>query len=114
MDKELAKALARLTALKSQVSRNHISKKYADEYNSIIEILEKTSGEVLTEFKIPSQEIKPIPVSYSKMGTDYSAESYCDKEYFLMKLDGVLGYFTLLLQPVEVKKQMGFTVANND
>ncbi len=112
MDKEIAKSLARLTALKANIPQHNVGKKYADEFNSVVNILEEFSGDNLVEFKFPESEIKPIVVSFNMISgsKSYSAESFCDREYLLMKLDGVLGYFTLSLQPNEIKEQIGFHV----
>lgn len=116
MDKELAKLLARLTALKNNLPKYSVPRKYADEFNSILAELEKNSGENLNEFKIPASEIHPRVTSFNAMSgrKTYSSESYCDREFLLMKIDGVLGYFTLILQPTEVKNQMGFSVEENE
>ena len=116
MNKELAKLLARLTALKNNLPKHLVPRKYADEFNSILVELENNSGENLGEFKIPASEIQPRVTSFSMMSDrkTYSSESYCDKDFLLMKVDGVLGYFTLLLQPTEIKNQMGFSVKENE
>jgi len=117
MNKELAKLLARLTALKQNLPRYHlIERKYADEFNSLLIELEDVSNEKLNEFRIPLSEIKPKVTSFNlKSGQrTYSSDSYCDREFLLMKIDGVLGYFTLLLQPTEIKNQIGFRVEENE
>lgn len=116
MNKELAKLLARLTALKNNLPKNLVERKYADEFNSVLTELEKNSGENLNEFKISASEIKPRVTSFNMLSGNrtYSAESYCDREFLLMKIDGVLGYFTLLLQPDEIKNQIGFSVEENE
>jgi hypothetical protein len=116
MDKELAKLLARLTALKNNLPKHLVSRKYADEFNSILAELEKSSGEDLNEFKIPASEIQPRVTSFNMISGQktYSFDSYCEREFLLMKIDGVLGYFTLLLQPTEIKNQMGFLVEENE
>lgn len=110
MNKELPKLLSRLTALKANLPESSVSRKYADEFNSILSKLEEDSSEDLNDFKIPSSEIRPRQLSR----TLFSSESYCDREFLLMKIDGVLGYFTLVLQPTQVKDQMGFKVEEND
>ena len=116
MKKELAKLLARLTALKNNLPKHSVERKYADEFNSILTELGMISGESLDEFKIPASEIQPRVMSFNMMSGNktYSSTSYCDKEFLLMKVDGVLGYFTLLLQPTEIKNQMGFRVKENE
>lgn len=113
MDNNLAKLLARLTALKNNLPENSVSRKYVDEFNSITVGLEEISNETLKEFKISESEIKPRLLSWNYLTggeKKYSSEHYCQKEYLLMKIDGVLGYFTLLLQPTETKEKLGFDI----
>lgn len=111
MDKELAKLLARLTALKGNIPDKHeVPQKYADEFNSILIGLEKISGETLGDFVIPDNEITPRIRIMGIGRTIYSDDKYCDKEYLLMKIDGVLGFFTLALQPDDAKEKFGFRV----
>jgi hypothetical protein len=116
MNKELAKLLARLTALKNNLPKHLVLRKYADEFNSVLAELEKNSNENLNEFKILTSEIQPRVTSFNMISSSktYSSETYCDREFLLMKIDGVLGYFTLLLQPIEIKNQMGFSVEENE
>lgn len=112
MENNLAKLLSRLTALKNNLPKNYVERKYADEFNSILIELEKASNESLSEFKIPESEIEPRVISWNMLSGNrqYSEQKYCDKEFLLMKIDGVLGYFTLLLQPVEIKGKLGFNI----
>ena len=116
MNKELAKLLARLTALKNNLPKNSVERKYADEFNSILVELKQNSGEELDEFKISASEIQPKVMSFNRISGQktYSSKSYCDREFLLMKIDGILGYFTLLLQPDEIKNQMGFHIEENE
>jgi len=117
MDKNLAKLLARLTALKTNVPQKGygVPKKYVDEFNSILKGLGETSGEDLNEFMVPTGEVKPRMTSIDMSGRKtYSSESYCDREFISMKIDSVLGYFTLLLKPTEIQNKLGFDVEEND
>lgn len=115
MNKEALKLLARLTALKNNLPKDLVEKKYADEFNTILTELEKSFNENLSEFMIPASEVQPRVTSWNMLShnTTYSHESYCDREFLLMKIDGVLGYFTLLIQPEEIKSQIGFSVEEN-
>ncbi len=101
MDKrELAKLLSRLTSLKTNLpSSISTDEKYVNEFHSVLGGLEKIVGEQLKEFYMPNSEMK-----------SYQNETYCDREFLLMKIDGVLGYFTLSLQPEEIKDELGFKV----
>lgn len=116
MDKDLLKLLARLTALKNNLPKWPIPKKYGDEFNLILDELGRISGENLGEFKLPASEIKPRVTSsnYLTGQVTYSSESFCDKDFLLMKIDGVLGYFTLSLQPTKTVNQIGFHVETNE
>lgn len=117
MDTRLVKSLSRLTALKNNLPQKGwgVSGKYVEEFNSILEDLEKVSSKNLKEFNIPDNEVRPRMTSVDGAGHKiYTSESYCDKEYASMKIDGVLGYFTLLLQPTEIKNKLGFYVEKKD
>jgi len=117
MNKELVKILARLTAVKKNIPTTHlVEKKYVEEFHDILSGLEKISGEDLQEFRVPNQEINPRVTSISYGGgKTYSSESYCQREFLLMKIDGVLGYFTYLLQPSDDKgPELGFRVEERE
>jgi len=118
MNKDLAKLLARLTALKANLPQKGrgVPEKYVDEFNSILKGLEEVSGEDLNEFMVPANEINPCVTSINMMSgrKTYSSESYCDREFISMKVDSVLGYFTLLLEPAEKQNNLGFRVEEND
>jgi len=116
MNSDVAKLLARLMALKNNLPKNPVPDKYANEFNEIVLGLERVSNGKLDEFKIPSSEIKPIMVSFNYLTggeREYSSEKYCQREYLLMKIDGISGYFTLLLEPTEIKSKLGFDVEEN-
>lgn len=118
MDKELAKLLSRLTALKNNIPQSGfgIPQKYVIEFNSILSELEAISDESLDVFTVPESEVqrRVSGGNYLTGEVDYTSERYCDRDFILMKIDGILGYFTLLLQPAEIKNQMGFRVEEND
>jgi hypothetical protein len=116
MNKELVKLLARLTALKNNLPKHWVERKYADEFNSVLLELERISKENLNEFKIPASEIQPRVISFNMLSgrRTYSSENYCDRNFLLMKINGTLNFFTILLQPTEIKNQMGFSIEQND
>ena len=99
MENQLAKSLARLTGLKNNIPTGFVSRKYASEFNSVLIALEKDSDFNLAEFVIPEHEFRTIH--------GYRGE-YCDREFLLMKIDGVLSYFTFMLQPNEARNKLGF------
>ncbi|GAG77599.1 unnamed protein product [marine sediment metagenome] len=99
MNDNLIKSLARLTGLKNNIPTGWVLRKYGDEFNSILVTLEKDSSFNLAEFVIPEHEFESRPGHRGK---------YCDREFLLMKIDGVLSYFTFVLQPEETKNKLGF------
>jgi len=117
MDKDITKLFARLSALKGNIPERGwgVPEKYVSEFNSILEELQNNSGEDLDDFKIPDNEVRPRVTSVNMGGKKtYSSERFCDKEFISMKIDGVLSYFTLLLQPKEIQNKMGFSVEERD
>jgi hypothetical protein len=102
MNKDLAKALARLTGLKNNLPQGWTEIKYSTDFNEVIHKLEELVGEDLSDFKYPSHMSHVIP---GHRGI------YCDKNFLLVKIDGVLGYFNLILQPVEDAREIGFRVS---
>ena len=119
MDKntQLLKLLSRLTSIKNNVPQKGwgVPEKYVVEFNSIIYELEQNTDEDLKEFKVPESEVRPHLTTIGPGNRrTYTSESYCDREFLLMKADGVLGFFTLLLQPTEIKNHIGFKVGENE
>lgn len=91
-DDVLKRVYARLTALKTNIPDSYDAvQEYVIEYHKLLTQL-KTIGFDLGEFRIPEE-------TYSK---SYSAI----KTFFLMKLDGLLAYFTLTYD--DRKPQIGF------
>jgi hypothetical protein len=66
----------------------------------------QASGATLDNFRISADEIQPIVVSrnYLDDSVEYSRDRYCDHNFFLMKVDGVLMMFEVLLSPAEAQK----------
>lgn len=106
MNKELAKFLARLTALKNNLPKSlSTEERYVHEYHAILDGLAGETGEDLSEFRVPDSDVY----------TDTeSGERFHNRPFLMAKLDAILGYFTLLLQPTEIRNQMGFSVEEND
>lgn len=116
MNKELIKILARLTALKQNIPTHSVEKKYVEEFHNILDGLENVSGENLQEFRIADSEVRPRVMSIGYDGDKHhSSESYCQREFLLMKIDGILRYFTFLLQPIDDKKpELGFHIEEKE
>ena len=65
----------------------------------------------LRGFRIPQPEVRPVGVGGNYMSGEvyYSKDSFCDRSFFLMKVDGVLNMFDVLLStPPSGKAPIGF------
>ncbi|MBI2355710.1 MAG: hypothetical protein HYV13_00705 [Candidatus Doudnabacteria bacterium] len=82
MDKQLARSLSKLTALKNNLPKSHVQGKYANEFNDCIKELAVASGEDLHDFTIPQSEIKPRLVMSGPERKIYSSEIYVDREFY--------------------------------
>jgi len=111
----VARAYARLLTLRknvNQVAEYNIEEKYVRECHSVLDRLEDV-GIDISEFRILDSEISPIPVSprvvspgKSSHPIHYTKEKYVQKQYVLMKIDSILGYFQIALS--EKPRRIGF------
>ena len=107
---ELIEAYARLKALKSNLpERSSVELKYVEEFHSILRLLTHTSGLDLSNFRVPDSELKPIVTggNYITGTVDYSEDSYCQRAFLMMKIDGVLTFFEI--QSSQPKPKIGFS-----
>ena len=98
----IMRAYARLKSLKGNLPKTTVLReKYVDEYSAVVSSLEK-AGYELSEFKIPSSEVKPRVTSsnYITGETTYSDYNTVERCYLLVKLDGLLSYFELHIAQV--------------
>ena len=108
---EILEAYSRLKSLRQNVPAHRVDTAFANEYHQILDLPAKTSGTDLANFRIPPSEVRPIVTggNYLTGETHYSAESFCDRDFFLMKVDGVLTMFELLInQGSGSKPAIGF------
>ena len=113
----IAKCLALLTALKNNMPEgrhNEVESKYVQQYHESVNLLEKETGQDLSDFKISLSIVKPQITIASSHGNSYTSDSYCPRAYLLTKIDGLLGYFTLILSPDKEKSKIGFNIKNNN
>jgi len=111
MSTAVLEAYARLKALRDNLPEYEVSAPFVTEFHQIVELLERAGQFNLSSFRVPASEVKPIVVSsnYLDGSVDYSKESFCDRHYFLMKVDGVLNMFQVLLTPTSAPKpSIGF------
>jgi hypothetical protein len=70
-------------------------------------MLQKESGHDLTAFRVPAGEMTKESTSSNTMTgeVNYTGRMECLRAYLMMRIDGVLGFFTLSSS----KTAMGFT-----
>lgn len=107
----LARAYATLSALRKNVDNilpGSVSEIYVREFHNVLDKLGNI-GIDLSEFRIPSSEIKPhvTAISWGNEGkeTRYSEEKYVDKPLILTKIDAILSYFEITMSQ---KPSIGF------
>jgi hypothetical protein len=83
-----------------------IEEKHVAEFHAALDLLYEATGEDISPFRIPDEEVKPVPTSIRRRSyswrpgrTTYSAEKYCDRDLMLRKIDAVCGYFKKLQPP---------------
>lgn len=95
---ELIRLYSRLNSLKTNLPSDHMTHvKYVTEYHDIISNLENVTKTSLEEFKITSNEIQPYSYggNYVTGENYYTEDSFCEKQFFLSKIDALLSYFSL-------------------
>jgi hypothetical protein len=116
MNKDIAKSLALLTGLKNNMPEGRhqeVESKYVNQYLYAVELLEKETGEDLSEFKIPLSMVKAQVIMSSQRGNVYTDDSYCPRAFLLVKIDSILSYFTFVFQPDEIRNKLGFSIEKN-
>lgn len=108
---QLALAYARLNSMKENLpKRFEADSKYIEEYHQILDLLQTASGNDLKSFRIPANEIHPETTGGNSITGEvyYSGRQVCERIYLMMKIDGVLGFFTIINAPK--RKEFGFKV----
>lgn len=97
----IIESYARLKALRQNVPQRRVDQRYVEEFHAIIDLLEGQSGIDLSNLRIPPAEVRPMVTrfNYRTGERNYSMESFCDYEFFCMKLDAVLTMFEVLVAP---------------
>jgi len=113
---ELIRAYETLPALRKnidQITKNEIEETFVNEFHNALDKLASSTGKDVSDFRIPNSELAPIitgPTSFILGApgntTTYSKEKYVNKQYFLMKIDSVLGYFEIITS--EKPKRIGY------
>ena len=106
---QLAQAYARLNSMKKNLpERFEADQKYIEEYHQILDLLERTSGSDLKAFRVPASEIQRETTggNYITGEEYYSGRQVCERSYLSMKIDGVLGFFSI--KTASKSKEFGF------
>jgi len=108
-------ALAKLQSLKANLPKGlEVSARYADEYNLAIDyLISIQEDELLVQEKIDQADIYN-PVTGMNDEKTFYGERSVRRDLLLSKIDTILGYFTLKLQPRDIKNKIGFDVKDND
>lgn len=105
----LAEAYARINALKAHLPEAYVvEQKYVEEFHEVLSVLEQESCADLSKFRIPESEVRPRVISVRRMrgSVTYSDRSYCERSFLMMRIDGILGFFSL--QMATPKTAIGF------
>jgi hypothetical protein len=105
-DRKWHLAWAQLDAFSKNLP-TYVEEKHVVEFHSLLNLLHEATGEDVSPFRIPDNEVKPKPTgalrpSYSGRSPGaiaYSTKKYCDRDLMLRKIDAVYGYFKRLDQP---------------
>lgn len=100
-DDVLRRAFARLAALKVNLPTGSLVREdFVDEYHHVLDQME-AQGLGILEFRIPSEKVhlKVSTGNFATGRTRVSEHKYMQRDLFLLKLDGLMGYFTLAYDP---------------
>lgn len=102
----LVKIYHLLLALRENLPQEkHISRKYVDQYNSLLDNLAAEVNYSLNDFKVPESVLEHTSgVSRPGRGFEGFGEKECERGLLLMKLDAILFQF----RPHEEKPKIGF------
>jgi hypothetical protein len=94
----IVQAYSRLSALKTTLPEKHYSDQgLVDEFHSVLETLQKESGHDLSAFRIPASEMEKESYCSNSMTGEmsYTGKMVCTRSYLMMRIDGVLCFFSL-------------------
>ena len=111
-DNVLFQAYARLNSLKVNLPEHYeVHEKWVMEFHAILDLLQAEPGYDLLSFRVPAPEVRPR-VEAVQMATMrrpakvyHSSDNYCERPFLVMKIDGVLNYFSYQTQP---DRRIGF------
>ncbi len=112
VDRKWHLAWAQLDAFSKNLPSS-IEEKHVAEFHAILALLNEATGEDISPFLIPDEEVKPQIASVRPAGrrspalVNYTKQKYCAHDLMLRKIDAVYGYFRSIQAPVQ-KPSYGF------
>lgn len=104
MDKiQLGKLLAKLRSFADNLPNGDIEEKYVTIYHNLLSGFEDQLGHDLAEFRIPSAEVARRSAGgatndYGEWENYLTDEAFCDREIFLINLNGAVNFIASLLK----------------
>jgi len=108
---EIAKAYTLLSSIKANAPNNFaVDQSWVDDFHAALAQVEKATGLSLQEFRIPDADMhrETAGGNYLTGETYYSGRTVVERSRFMMKVDAVLGYFSLQ-KDRPTKGQIGFS-----
>lgn len=113
---EFRKANALLQSFHRNLPETDIEEHFVDDYHGILRVLEQQTGDSFGEFFVPtgrmdrqvSSYVSPNRFNQFKGTTRYTDSRYCDRDYFLMRLEAAIMFLDSrvpkeAIGPVEIK-----------
>jgi len=94
-------AISQFNALRSNIPSS-VSEDVVSEYHNILETLQSASGEDLSSFRVPQDQIEPRVASFrmgsrrGPGGSTYTRQKYCDTDFFTRKVTALSSYLSTL------------------
>jgi sulfate adenylyltransferase subunit 1 (EFTu-like GTPase family) len=117
---DFAKAYAQLISLKQNLpNAGEVTTRWVDDFHSILETVERETGEDLKAFRVPHDDIHRQRISVRR-GTrrapgsvTYGSNMVVSRSRLILKVDAILGYFQMQFQPQPPpdKQSIGFRKA---
>jgi hypothetical protein len=101
-------AYSLLMALKNNLPGSiTVDEQYVQQFDGILDALEKESGQNLDAFRVSGAELRHRMTSKNTLTSEvaYSEGPECRRPFLMMKIDAVLGFFTLQAE----RKSIGFS-----
>lgn len=113
-NREWALAWANFDSFKNNLPEE-VEDTHVNEYHQILDLMENSSGEDLSAFRIPDDKLEPKILSFQPPryrggggSVRYSGKKTCDRNFMQRKLQALESYFNNI-QPPAGKQGFGFT-----